>query len=92
MRYNKRTDGNQSKLVKQLKERFFNVTVTSHLGWGFMDLIVVRNGKGKLVEVKDKGKMKNLTQKEIEMRDLLVKCGAKYVIAETVEDIEKSFK
>lgn len=91
-RYDKRTDGNQTDVVADLREKMFLVKTTSHIGWGFPDFIAQRNGKGAAVELKAEGKRKKLTPKEIEMREWLVAGGLKIIVAETVEEIEREFK
>jgi hypothetical protein len=48
-----RTDSNQALLIDQLREANFTVRSTTMVGGGFPDLVVGRNGRNLLVEVKD---------------------------------------
>lgn len=52
----KRTDGNQTEIVKALRSLGFSVAITSMLGKGFPDIVVGKNGKNYLFELKDPSK------------------------------------
>lgn len=53
MRLRGRTDANQSKIVKELRQWGCSVLVLSNQGNGCPDLLVARGGTTALVEVKD---------------------------------------
>jgi hypothetical protein len=50
-----RTDSNQSNLIADLIACHFSVANTSMVGNGFPDLVIARNGRNLLVEVKVDG-------------------------------------
>lgn len=52
MAYAKRVDVNQSQIVKIFREGGCSVFVTSTVAGGFPDLVVGKNGKTHLVEIK----------------------------------------
>lgn len=53
MRRRGRTDGNQSKIVKELRQAGCSVAITSSMGDGFPDLVVGWRGVNYLFEIKD---------------------------------------
>ena len=92
MRHAKRTDENQKSVVNELRSYGFEVKVTSHVGHGFPDFLVAKNRKCAGVELKVKGKRKELTDDEITMQSWWEQLGMKYIVAESTEEILKSFK
>lgn len=87
----KRTDGNQSELVKHLRRCGFIVRVTSMLGDGFPDLVIAKGGRTRLVEVKDPAKppsARKLTPDEELFHQLW---PDKIIIALTIDDVLKNF-
>ncbi len=92
MRYANRTDKNHKDIVTELRTFGFIVKDTSGIGKGFPDILVSKNRKAIGVEIKDKGKRKQVTDFEVEMRVWWEELGMKYIIAETTEEIVKSFK
>jgi hypothetical protein len=83
----KRTDANQTEIVKAFRRIGALVAVTSPLGSGFPDLVVGRPGGGlKLVELKDGSKppsARRLTDDEKRFHALW---GEHVVIVESLED------
>ncbi len=92
MRYAKRIDENQKQIVSELRSYGFIVNITSHIGNGFPDILIAKDRKALGVEIKVKGKRKDLTDDEITMMTWWVELGMKYVVAETTEEILKEWK
>ena len=92
MRNAKRTDENQKSIVNELRSYGFLVRVTSSIGQGFPDILVAKDRKALGVEIKAKGKRKNLTDDEITMQSWFEQLGMKYVVAEDVAEIIKAWK
>lgn len=68
----KKIDGNQNKIVKQLRQLGFSVAVTSQLGKGFPDIVVGKDGRNLLVELKDPNQpasARKLTPDEMEFHN-----------------------
>lgn len=87
----KKVDANQTEVVEALRKCGFSVAVTSSLGKGFPDLVVGKNYKNVLVELKDGNKSaskRRLTQDEErffnEWRGIVV-------VANNIDDIIKAF-
>lgn len=62
-----RIDRNQNEIVSALRKLGFSVAITSMLGKGFPDIVVGKNGKNYLFELKDNEKtpsQKKLTPDE----------------------------
>jgi hypothetical protein len=53
MRRAARTDANQARIVERLRAMGASVTITSHVGNGFPDLLVGYMGRTYLFEIKD---------------------------------------
>ncbi len=51
--HGRRTDTNHARIVKTLRAIGWHVTDASHVGNGFPDLVIAKNGRLLLVEVKD---------------------------------------
>jgi Holliday junction resolvase len=69
MRLAARTDSNQTEVVKQFRKFGCSVAITSSLGHGFPDIIVGKNFKNILVEIKDGNKTESarkLTSDEVD--------------------------
>jgi Holliday junction resolvase len=67
MKYGK-IDDNQTQIVKNLRKLGYSVAVTSGLAKGFPDIIVGKNGKNWMIEIKDGDKppsKRTLTDPEI---------------------------
>lgn len=92
MRHAKRTDENQKSIVNELRSYGFTVDITSNIGNGFPDAIVSKNHRAIGVEIKNIGKRKQLTDKEIKFRCLWVDLGMTYIVAETTKEILYEFK
>jgi len=67
MTYAKRVDSNQKKIVKAFKDLGCSVFDTSRVGQGFPDLLVGRNKKTVLVEIKSSEKAVFTTAQELFM-------------------------
>jgi len=91
-RHAKRTDANQEQIVSELRSYGYRVKVTSQIGQGFPDILVSRGKFGIGVEIKDKGKRKQLTDSEVEMRYWWMQLGMRYIVVENTSEILKSFK
>ena len=91
-RYAKRTDANHKDIVTELRTFGFIVKDTSAVGRGFPDILVAKDRKAIGVEIKDKGKRKQVTDFEIEMRVWWRELGMNYIVAESTEEILKAFK
>lgn len=64
MRRAAKVDGNQSEIVKALRTAGCSVLVLSRVGQGCPDLLVARDGRNVLLEVKRRGKQLNDEQRE----------------------------
>jgi len=91
-RYAKRKDENQPLVVDELRANGYQVKVTSGIGNGFADLLVLKHKIAVAVELKDKGKRKQLTDKEKEMFGWWISLGMRYIVAETTEEIIMAHK
>lgn len=72
MRKKGRTDGNQTLIVKQLRQLGYSVYITSMVGSGFPDLVIGKHNKNYLVELKDGSKplsQRKLTDAEVDFID-----------------------
>jgi Holliday junction resolvase len=67
MTYAKRVDSNQKEIVKAFKDLGCSVFDTSRVGQGFPDLLVGRNKKTVLVEIKSSEKAAFTTAQELFM-------------------------
>lgn len=65
----KRTDSNQTEIVKALRKCGYSVFVTSMVGHGFPDLVCGAHGKNYIFELKD-GKKTKSQQKLTDMESL----------------------
>jgi len=90
-RYSKRTDENQKSIVNELRSYGFIVKVTSHVHFGFPDILIAKDRKAMGVEIKVKGKRKDLTDEEITMQSWWDSLGMKYIVAENVQEIIAEF-
>ena len=90
-RHAKRTDDNQKAIVNELRSYGFLVKVTSHIGHGTPDIFIAKDRKAIGVEIKVKGKRKDLTDDEITMMSWWDELGMKYVVAENVQEIIAEF-
>ena len=87
----RRTDANQEQLVKDLRKSGYTVAVTSEKGKGFPDLVIAKDFKTMLVEVKDPAQppsKRKLTDCEIEFH---AKWNDFVIVAETINDIKKHY-
>lgn len=85
----KRTDGNQLKLMQQIRALGFQVVSTHEVGKGFPDLVMCVRKQNILLEVKDPSQRKSdrkLTPAEEDFHKLWE--GPLYIV-ETIEDIIK---
>ena len=78
----KRTDQNQAGLIRDLRTAGFSVADTSSVGKGFPDLVIARNGRTLLVEVKTKKGQLRQSQ-----RDFIAGWSAGVIVAKTVWDV-----
>ncbi len=60
-------DGNQDDIVSALRRAGYSVAITSDVGGGFTDLVLGRNGRNLLMEIKVKGG--KLTPKQQQFHD-----------------------
>ena len=87
----KKIDVNQPTLVKQLRQCGFSVAVTSQLGNGFPDLVVSRNGKNLLVEIKDPNKPPSVRKLTPDEEKFHSTWQGKVIVAMDVEDVLNEF-
>lgn len=92
MRRAGRTDANQRALVGELRKRGYVVAVTSSTHKGFPDLVVGRESVCRLVEVKDPAKPPSARGLTPDQLDFAERWGPIYVVALTVEDVERAFE
>lgn len=92
MRKNGRVDGNQKKIVEQLRRCGFSVSVTSNMGKGFPDIVVGAKGNNYLFEIKDPEK--SLSRRRLTMDEHLFKTTwtGQYDVIETIDDALKIIK
>lgn len=87
----KRTDGNQTEIVEGLRKLGYSVAVTSMMGNGFPDIVVAKDFKTMLVEIKDPSQppsKRKLTADELKFH---AKWNDIIVVAETIQDVIKNF-
>ena len=71
-KYNAKADSNQKDIVKDFRKLGYSVTPTHTLGRGFPDIVVGKQGKNFLIEIKDGAKAasaRKLTEPEQEFKD-----------------------
>ena len=88
----RRTDANQEQLVKDLRKSGYTVKVTSHVGEGFPDLVIAKDFKTMLVEVKDPDQppsKRKLTPDEVKFH---LSWNDFVIVAETINDIKKHYE
>ena len=87
----KRTDGNQTEIVEGLRKLGYSVAITSMMGKGFPDIVVAKDFKTMLVEIKDPSQppsKRKLTADELKFH---AKWNDIVIVAETIHDITKNF-
>lgn len=87
-----RTDANQPEIAEAFRKLGCQVAITSGLGDGFPDLVVGKQLKVLLVEVKDGSKppsARELTDKEKKFRDAWKGC---YAVVESVADAVRVYR
>jgi len=85
----RRTDGNQTEVVKAFRDLGCSVTIASMVGKGFPDLVVGINGYNILVEVKDGNKppsARHLTKPEIAWHSAWL---GQSCVVESISDVER---
>ena len=87
MRYAKRTDTNHAEVRDNLRALGFDVIDLSKAGQGVPDLLVSRNKRGVLVEVKAPGG--KLTQ---EQQEFIAAMPDRVIVAETAADVFNWFE
>lgn len=88
----RRTDDNQTKVVKALRQCGFSVAITSMVGKGFVDLVIGKNGVNLLVELKD-GEKPPSARKLSEDEELFhAAWRGKVIVANNIDDILKAFQ
>lgn len=93
----KRTDANHTQLVADLRARGYAVSDLSAVGRGCPDLLVSKDGRGLLVEVKSKanrgGKARGAKQAETLAAQALWRelHPGVCIVAYSVEDVERAF-
>lgn len=92
MRKNGRVDGNQKKIVEQLRKCGYSVAVTSSMGKGFPDIVVGAKCKNYLFEIKDPEK--SPSRRLLTMDEHLFKTmwRGQYDVIETIDDALKIIK
>ena len=65
--YAKRTDANHKEIVNAFKDLGCSIFDTSRIGMGFPDVIIGKNGKTVLVEIKSSEKAKFTTAQDLFM-------------------------
>jgi Holliday junction resolvase len=95
MGYSKRNakkDGNQTRLVNQLRACGISVAITHRLGDGFPDIVAGWQGKNYLLEIKDPAQVpskRKLSKDEEIFRDAW---KGQYDIVETLDDVLQIIK
>jgi len=92
LRRKAKIDSNQNSIVQFYRAYNCSVAITSALGGGFPDLVVAKNGRTILVEVKDGGlppSKRKLTKDEQKFR---MRWQGVYLIVENEIDVKKSLK
>ena len=88
----KRTDANQTAIVRDLSKLGFSVAITSMVGNGFPDLVIAKANKTAVVEIKDGTKppsQRKLTPDEIKFMD---SWRGLYIKAVDIDTILNAFK
>jgi Holliday junction resolvase len=81
-----RADKNQNQIVRELRELGYSVLILSQVGNGCPDILVSRNSKNILFEIKTKtGKLRK------SQKDFLEKWRGEAYVARTTEDIINKF-
>ena len=86
MNYAKKIDKNQTEIVKEFRRLGFSVYITSHVGRGFPDLMVGKNRKTILVEVKSSENAK-WTEPQLEFMSKWE--GGTVMRVNNIEDVQK---
>ncbi len=84
-----RTDANQSRIVKELRQLGYGVHSTADIGDGFPDIVVCARGRNFLFEVKDwrqPPSKRRLTPKEKQWHMVWKASGGQVCVVETTED------
>jgi Holliday junction resolvase len=81
-----RVDTNQAELIRELEQCNFTVANCSMVGNGFPDLVVARNGRNLLVEVKDGNGQLKTGQKKFALE-----WKGPVIVAHTVIDVLNEF-
>jgi len=92
MRHAARTDGNQAKLVSQLRQIGASVQVLSAVGRGTPDLLVGQSGTNYLFEVKDPAQPPS--GRKLTTDQIIWRCDwrGQYAVVETIDDCLAAFR
>jgi len=85
MRHAAKVDDNQMQIVKALRACGYSVAITSQLGKGFPDLVVGRNGKNIMLEVKDENRIPSKRRLSEDERKFHDEWRGQIAIVENVE-------
>jgi Holliday junction resolvase len=86
-KYNAKVDSNQPEIVKAFRNLGFSVFLTHTLGRGFPDIVVGKQGRTFIIEIKDGAKSESkrkLTPAEQEFKD---NWRGQYDIIESIDDV-----
>ena len=87
----KRTDGNQTEIVEGLRKLGYSVAITSMMGKGFPDIVVAKDFKTMLVEIKDPSQPPSKRKLTADASKFHAKWNDLVIVAETIHDITKNF-
>lgn len=91
----KRVDDNQVEIVKEFRAYGFSVGITSAVGHGFPDIVIGKNSRNLLIEIKDGNKPPNerrLTPDEARFHDAWRGSVRIVTCANDVLDISNNFR
>ena len=89
MRRRARVDANHGEVRSALRAAGWTVVDCAGVGSGFPDLIIVRRGTIRMVEIKDGAKVKSaqkLTEDEVQFHQLMAAAGVTVSVVTSVEE------
>lgn len=87
----RRVDANQKEVVTILRKCGYSVAITSSLGNGFPDLVVARNKRTVLVEIKDGTKPPSKRKLTDDEKSFSGTWSGEYLVANNANDILNHF-
>lgn len=88
----RRVDANQKQIVTSLRKCGFSVAITSSLGNGFPDLVVAKNKRTVLVEIKDGTKPPSRRKLTTDESTFSGKWLGEYLVAHSFDDVLNHFQ